>query len=300
MMTDFTLEKPLTRVHMRSSRIAVFHIRAWFVAVLLLAGLGALHAQEIKKIDLSRTMGVNGRDQSVHAYVPADYPNGSPEIWLHFNGESHKVAEGWNQMRQPRILVVVNLGDQISAYSRHFPNRAACMDFLDNLQDALRRRAVPIDPGITRYWMSSFGYGYSAIREFLRHEDLYARTAMVILAEGPHANLRTRIMMEQMAGFVRFARDAANREKTMVISHSEFDPGNFASTTKTANHILNALQLTRQPVEKTDVIGERTSETISGNLVILGYAGNTPEDQLRHFQGLHLLMITGLTISLNP
>ena len=46
--------------------------------------------------------------------------------------------------------------------------------------------------------------------------------------------------------FVRFARDAAEGKKEMVVTHSEVFPGTFASTTETADYLLGRLGLGRQ------------------------------------------------------
>ena len=121
-----------------------------------------------------------------------------------------------------------------------------------------------------------------------------------LLADGLHANLRPVLLLEQMCRFVAFVRDATELKKTMVISHSAYDPQIYASTTKTVNHILNDLQLTRRPVDRQDGIGRRTTEVTAGRLTILGYQGATQADHQRHFQGLEQLMLTGLTISLSP
>jgi len=268
--------------------------------LLLSCLLAPLLAADSLRFDISREMGFTGRGESVQVFVPADWPSGGPEVWIHFHGSADTVGQVWRELRQPRLLVVVQRGSYTSSYSRYFEAGNTAQTFLEDLADAMAKKGIAIDTRITRYWLSSFEVGYTAIRGFLRSPAIYARTAMVVLADGLHANSRPVLLQEQMSSFVRYARDAKDRQKTMVISYSEFDPQIYASTTKTANHIINELQISRRAVDKTDSIGHRTTEVIEGQLTILGYAGAEHEDHLKHFEGIRLLMLTGLTISLNP
>jgi hypothetical protein len=50
--------------------------------------------------------------------------------------------------------------------------------------------------------------------------------------------------------FLKFARDAVARRKTMVVIHSEIIPGTYASTTETADWLLARLKLTRRPLPR--------------------------------------------------
>ncbi|HEX9652428.1 MAG TPA: hypothetical protein VGA99_01850, partial [bacterium] len=69
--------------------------------------------------------------------------------------------------------------------------------------------------------------------------------------------------------------------------HSEIFPGTFASTTETADYLLQANDLSRTAVLRWGVLGmQQLSEARKGNFVVLGFAGNTAPDHVDHFHAL--------------
>jgi hypothetical protein len=88
--------------------------------------------------------------------------------------------------------------------------------------------------------------------------------------------------------FIDFARLAIKNEKRMLITHSEIFPGTYASTTETSDFLINALNLKRRAILEWGPGGmQLLSRTIAGQLMILGFAGNTAPDHVDHFHGLH-------------
>ncbi|MCX6627142.1 MAG: hypothetical protein NTW28_05885 [Candidatus Solibacter sp.] len=70
---------------------------------------------------------------------------------------------------------------------------------------------------------------------------------------------------------------------------SEIFPGTFASTTETADYLLQQLNLTRRPVLKWGPMGlQQLSEARAGKFLLLGYAGNSAPD---HVDQLHSLPV---------
>jgi hypothetical protein len=73
----------------------------------------------------------------------------------------------------------------------------------------------------------------------------------------------------------------------MLVTHSEIFPGTFASTTETADYLLQKLELKRQAVLKWGPMQtQQLSETIKGGLHVAGFAGNSAPD---HVDLLHAL-----------
>jgi hypothetical protein len=86
---------------------------------------------------------------------------------------------------------------------------------------------------------------------------------------------------------VRFARDAAAGKKQFIVVHSEIFPGTFASTTETADYLLEQLGLKRQAVLRWRPLQtQQLSETVQGKFRVAGYAGNSAPD---HVDLLHAL-----------
>jgi hypothetical protein len=102
------------------------------------------------------------------------------------------------------------------------------------------------------------------------------------LADGLHSDLEDSIMNKQMKDFTRFAKDAADGEKIMILTHSRIEPETYASTTETADYLLNHLGLEREIVDVKDEIGNRYSEVHKENFHLYGYKGDTAEDHMKH------------------
>jgi hypothetical protein len=77
----------------------------------------------------------------------------------------------------------------------------------------------------------------------------------------------------------------------IVIIHSEVFPGTYASTTETADYLINALHLQRHAVLESGPAGmQMPSETHPNGLTILAFAGNTAPDHIDHFHGLPVFL----------
>ncbi|MGZ5494388.1 MAG: hypothetical protein ACXW3E_13810, partial [Thermoanaerobaculia bacterium] len=91
----------------------------------------------------------------------------------------------------------------------------------------------------------------------------------------------------KLAPFLRYAERAARGEKRFIFTHSEIFPGTFASTTETADYLLQQLGLKRTPVVQWGPRGmQQLSEARRGSFVVLGFAGNSGPD---HIDQLHSL-----------
>jgi len=90
-----------------------------------------------------------------------------------------------------------------------------------------------------------------------------------------------------LVAFAAFARAAMRNEKRFLVSHSEIFPGTFASTTETADWLLNSIGLHRTPVLAWGPRGtQQLSEVRTGRFELRGYAGNSAPD---HVDQLHAM-----------
>jgi hypothetical protein len=149
-------------------------------------------------------------------------------------------------------------------------------------------------------YLTAFSAGYGAVRAILRHSG--ERVDGVLLMDGMHAGYETGtrpgpVMGEDVAAFLDYARRAAAGEKKMLITHSEVFPGTFASTTETADWLLEKLGLRRRAVLRWGPVGmQQVSEVRKGRLVVAGFAGNSAPDHVDHLHGMArwLKMLRGL------
>src|SRR5262249_15625043 len=143
--------------------------------------------------------------------------------------------------------------------------------------------------------LTAWSAGYGAVRQILRAEAGYGRVKGVILLDGLHTGyvggkpgpLESSLETEGLEIFVRFARDAVDGKKVMLVTHTEIFPGTFASTTETADYLLQQLELRRTATLKWGPMQtQQLSEVRKGRFLLLGFAGNSAPD---HVDLLHAL-----------
>ena len=97
----------------------------------------------------------------------------------------------------------------------------------------------------------------------------------------------SKISTENLEVWLQLGRDAMAGKKRMIVTHSEIFPGTFASTTETADYLLQQLGVPRTAVLKWGPMGtQQLSEARAGSFLLMGYAGNSAPD---HVDQLHSL-----------
>jgi len=145
---------------------------------------------------------------------------------------------------------------------------------------------------VDRLYLSGFSAGYGAIRAILRQPENAARVDGVLLLDGIHSDYADPQEARQplpadLDAYLEFAKAAQKKQKRLVILHSEVFPGSYASTTETTDWLLAQLGLRRKAVLHWGPLGMQiVSDTRSGRLRILGFAGNSATD---HVDMLHAM-----------
>ena len=208
-------------------------------------------------------------------------------LLVHFHGAAW-VAETAAAKDGRCAVISVETGEGADVYSRQFSDHALFGKILD---EASRKTGIRFGPIVVSAWSA----GYGAIREILEVPADYRRVDKVLLLDGLHTDYAAGKPAESAldAGhlgiFLKFARDAVARRKTMVVIHSEIMPGTYASTTETADWLLARLKLTRRPLPRPapGPLGMREmSEVRAGKFRVMGYAGQTAEDHVAQFESL--------------
>ena len=142
-------------------------------------------------------------------------------------------------------------------------------------------------PVIRRLTVASFSAGFGGVRELLKCESHYRRIDALVMADSIYCGYvgpteERRVDPSLMAGFLRFARDAAEGRKVMVISHSDLVPGTYASTGETADYLIAQIGGERTEVDEQWAEGFRcTSRYEHGGLRIFGFAGDDGPARVR-------------------
>ena len=182
---------------------------------------------------------------------------------------------------RPLVVAVVNVGQGGGIYDREFRDPAA----FDSLVGAIRAR-VKVD----RIYLSGFSAGYGAVRAIIRNRA--DAVTGILLLDGLHTSYIPerkpvfeggRLDTAPLQPFLDFARSG----KRFVFSHSEIFPATFASTTETADWLIQQLGLKRTPVVRWGPRGmQQLSEVSAGNILIMGFAGNSAPDHVDQFHAM--------------
>ena len=193
------------------------------------------------------------------------------------------------------VAAVVNIGAGSGVYHRAFTDPAAFDSLLANItRETAAATGRPTRIG--RVTLVGFSAGHGAIRQILREPRHFARVSNVLLLDGMHTSYVPEGTVVEKGGaldttnlvaFAAFARAAVRGEKRFVVTHSEIFPGTFASTTETADWLIESLGLHRTPVVRFGPRGmQQLSEVRAGGFEVLGFAGNAGPD---HIDQLHAM-----------
>jgi hypothetical protein len=212
---------------------------------------------------------------------------GKAPLFIHFHGGDW-LPEVAAVQHGNTAVVSVQLGQGSSVYAKPFGDAKA---FGNLLAEAEKKAGVKFGPITLTAWSA----GYGAVRAILRNPEDYDRVQAAVLLDGMHAGYvkdanakgDARIVPEDVAIFVKFAKDAVAEKKRFIITHSEIVPGAYASNTETADLLLHQLKIERKASKKVGPMQtQQLSEAKAGHLLVLGYEGDTAAD---HVDLLHAL-----------
>jgi hypothetical protein len=191
--------------------------------------------------------------------------------------------------RQTNMAVVtVQAGAGSGTYAKLFsePNR-----FLKLVAEAESKGGVKFASIALGGWSAGCG----AIREILKSPASYERINSVLCVDGIHTGYvngkpgpkESAIDTENLENWTKLGRDAIAGKKRMVVTHSEIFPGTFASTTETADYLIEKWGLKPRSTAKWGPMKTQIlSEVRQGKLLLVGFAGNSAPD---HVDELHSL-----------
>jgi len=232
----------------------------------------------------------------VEIFVPEKARRASAmHLVVYFHGAAFIPAYAVTQLGDDHVVASMTLGAGSGVYDRTFSNPAV----YDSLIATIARRIADTLAHPVRFrdiTLVGFSAGHGAVRAILRDSAHFKSVNAVLLLDGMHTSYVPEgtviekggaIDSTNLVAFERFARAAMRGEKKFVVTHSEIFPGTFASTTETADWLIQALGLQRTPVLKWGPRGmQQTSEVRSGAFHIMGFAGNAGPDHIDHAQGL--------------
>ena len=228
-------------------------------------------------------------------YLPPKWKNrDSLSLLMHFHGGSRVAQHAVAQQTEPWLLLHFHWGNGSGAYQRPVVGFGA-----EKLLDSLMSRVHQTFPELTNIsgvYLSAWSAGYGAVRSLISEEEAGKRIKGILLMDGLHCSYvpESQVLSEggaldstQMQAFAHWARMAAAGEKSFLITHSAVFPGTYASTTETADFLLQMLHVSRQPQLREGPVGmQQTSVAAKGNFQVWSFAGNTAPDHVDHYHGM--------------
>lgn len=236
----------------------------------------------------------NVLSKPIEVYIPIQScSHDSISLLIHFHGASYIPIHAVEQTDKPFVLATVNLGHGSSAYEKPFADNDKFIELITAISDSSKMV-------FSNIYLSVFSAGYGSVRAILNNPLYFDKIDGIFLLDGLHTDYVPekltladggKLNTDKLNCFLEFAKLATKGDKTFIITHSEIFPGTYASTTETANYLINNLGLKRKSVLKWGVLGmQQTSEVSIGNFHVIGFAGNTAPDHIDHFHALYNLL----------
>lgn len=218
-------------------------------------------------------------------------------LWLHLHGDIGTVEQAFIHLEAPGVLVTLTLPGLSKMYGDYFADPAAFAGLLTAVTAAVRASSPSASTWVASdLTVSSFSAGFGGVRQLLRQPAACDQIRTLVMADSIYCGYAgtpadRRIDPALMAGFVAFARMAAQGQKRLLITHSEQVPEGYASTTETADFLLAAVGATRTAKETRWTDGlMQISHAASGEFEVIGFRGAEARDHLQHLRTLGLFL----------
>jgi len=240
--------------------------------------------------------------------------DGAYDLVIHFHGNTDLVEESFALAGVDAVVVIMNLGTGSGPYETRFGNPLSLPEVLDRVQTTMEKRGLA-HASLRRLALSAWSAGYGAVLKVLEQPALAARVDAVLLLDGIHVGYQPGthdLILERLAPFERFAREAVEGRRLFSITHTQIIPvGTYAGTRETTDALLRAVGVDRSPHhEPTEmpalhsidgVMAKKLrigleAETLAerGGLTVRGYAGDRPEHHMAHLTHMAVTVLPDL------
>ena len=228
--------------------------------------------------------------------------DGAYDLVIHFHGNTDLVEESFAASGLNAVVIIMNLGTGSGPYEDRFGNPGSLPEMLERTQTTMEKRGLA-HAHLRRLALSAWSAGYGAVLKVLEQPALAAKVDAVMLLDGIHVGYKPEgggLILERLAPFARFAREAVEGKRLFSITHSDIIPaGHYAGTRETTDAVLHAVGVERSPGGETlpvpplhaldGVLPKKQlvpmePETVAHQaaLTVRGYAGDQPEHHIMH------------------
>lgn len=215
------------------------------------------------------------------------------DVLVHFHGAPHIVVREVGLARLQAVVIIVNYKGLSATYEKPYSEPERFASLLAEAHEELRTRGrLASDARWRHVCLSSFSAGYGAVRALLLQPKYYEQIDGVYLADSLYAGWKDDVPYSganptNMAPFRRLASDAVAGRKTLLVSHSYFDPQKYAGTHVTADDLVTHVGLARRAVDEAGPADMRiVSRAEAGQFSVWGCTAPA-EEHGRHLQNMH-------------
>jgi hypothetical protein len=206
---------------------------------------------------------------------------GEFDVMIHFHGHE-AVRKEWVQVMNTSVLVGIDLGLGSGPYETAFAPHGTLRSLVASVERAMAKSSGNSSAHVRRLGLSAWSAGYGAIQSILGDPWARENVDTVVLLDGLHCGYAGRSLNElQIRPFIDFSREAAEGRRLMVVTHSSIIPPGYASTTETANYLIEKLGGHPHKAEPraSDPMGlELISRYSRGGFHVRGFSGNDKMD----------------------
>lgn len=251
-----------------------------------------------QRFDLTTKLNLSS-GQFAQLFIP-DYfvppVDGKFLLVFHLHSASWAAENQVYKSQSNAVLFNIHLGALSSPYQNYFSDQNKFSAILDTVLSVLNYNSIIQSPQIKYLIITSFSAGYAGLREILKTQSYYDMISAINLADGLHCNSDPGTAAIQMQDFLKFAKDARDEDKIMLLTHSSITTSGYQSTTQTANYLIQNTGVSVTPVNQTDEIGTMYAKCDSGYFQIKRYHGQTAEDHLKHLYAMHTMLRIAVNI----
>lgn len=274
-------------------------LRKLFLLFIIYSGI--CYSQGIgagQRFDLTTKLNLSS-GQFAQLFIP-DYfvppVDGKFLLVFHLHSASWAAENQVYKSQSNAVLFNIHLGALSSPYQNYFSDQNKFSAILDTVLSVLNYNSIIQSPQIKYLIITSFSAGYAGLREILKTQSYYDMISAINLADGLHCNSDPGTAAIQMQDFLKFAKDARDEDKIMLLTHSSITTSGYQSTTQTANYLIQNTGVSVTPVNQTDEIGTMYAKCDSGYFQIKRYHGQTAEDHLKHLYAMHTMLRIAVNI----
>jgi hypothetical protein len=231
--------------------------------------------------------------------------DGSYDVIIHFHGIPQALGPALRESGLRAVLLVLEAGVVTGDYGNAYGQSGTLERLLKAIRGHMSDIARGRDVHEARVAVSAWSAGSGAVLPMLRRAKEAALLDAVVISDGLHASflepLRRTIGDVQLEPVRHFAEDAIAGRKLFALSHTSIDTVDYASTTETANQLLQLLNLS--PVHVVDPPKNdgpvATSRTEQGGFSVLGFDGKDKQAHARQQWAIGRLLWSSLATRWN-